>query len=279
MDMDSNMLPSTASVADNKTSERHRRTAIDIASQSHGRISVSAHFTRHTRLQNTSSQHHEKTKRPNGAITIPSFIMDEAQHIPSKQADTIVSRNTALTMADTPTHLPSESKEDSQTRTPTPSSSRRINKLSDATLNSLSVTRASQEKGAIRELGESNLPHRAQKIKKWTIIRKDHEHKMHRYARRSMANDAPTAAPTENGNDATNTPPQAKPARLGWGTPHHHVGINPPSHQTNGAPKPAAHKPAHISPLKVAAKPLFEYRSDASNTDDEYYDFAEGGFY
>ena len=274
------MLPSTASVADNTMSKRHRRTALDIASQSHGRISVSAHFTRHTRLHNTSSQHNEKTKRPNGAITIPSFIMDEAQPIPPKQADTIVSRNTAPTMADTPIHLPSESKEDSQTRTSTPSSSRRSNKLSDATPTTLSVTRASQVKGAIREFGDTNLPHRAQKMKKWTIIRKDQEHKMHRFARRSTANDAPSAAPTKNGNEhATNIPPQAKPVRMGWGTPHHHVGINPPSHPTNGAPNPAAHKPAHISPLKAAAKPLLEYPSDASNTDDEYYDFAEGGFY
>jgi hypothetical protein len=183
-------------------------------------------------------------------------------------------------MADTPIHLPSESKEDSQTRTPTPTSLRRINKLSDATPTSLSVTRASQEKGAIRDLGESNLPHRAQKMRKWTIISKDQEHKMHRYARRSMANDAPSAAPTKSGNaNATNTPPQAKPVRLGWGTPHHHVRLNLPSHPTNGAPNPTAQEPTHISPLKVAAKPLFEYRSDASNMDDEYYDFAEGGFY
>jgi len=203
--------------------------------------------------------------------------MDEAQHIPSKQADTIVSRNKALTMADTPIHLPSESKEDSQTRTPTPSSLRRINKLSDATPTSLSVTRASQ--GAIRDLGATNLPHRAQKRRKWTFTSKDQDNKMHRYARRSMANDAPSAAPNGSEN-ATNTSPQAKPVRLGRGTPnHHHVGINLPSHPTNGAPNPAAQEPTHISPLKVAAKPLFEYRSDASNTDDEYYDFAEGGFY
>jgi hypothetical protein len=108
-------------------------------------------------------------------------------------------------MADTPIHPPSKSKEDSQTRTPTPTSLRRINTLSDATPTSLSVTCASQ-KGAIRDLGESNLPHRAQKIRKWTIINKDQENKMHRYARRSMANDAPSAAPTENGNEhATNT--------------------------------------------------------------------------
>jgi hypothetical protein len=117
-------------------------------------------------------------------------------------------------------------------------------------------------------------------MRKWTIISKDQEHKMHRYARRSMANDAPSAAPTKSGNaNATNTPPQAKPVRLGWGTPHHHVRLNLPSHPTNGAPNPAAQEPTHISPLKVAAKPLFEYRSDASNMDDEYYDFAEGGFY
>ena len=85
---------------------------------------------------------------------------------------------------------------------------------------------------------------------------------------------------TENGNHgATNTPPQAKPVRLGWGIPHHHVGMNLPSHPTNEAPNPAAHAPTHTSPQKGAAKPLVEYRSDASNTDDEYYDFAEGGFY
>jgi hypothetical protein len=170
-----------------------------------------------------------------------------------KQADTTVPYNTALTMADTPIHLPSESKEDSQTRTPTPTSLRRINKLSNATPTSLSVTSASQEKGAIRDLGESNLPHhRAQKrMRKWTIISKDQENKMHRYACRFMANDAPSAAPTEKGyGNVTNTPPlhQAKPARLGWGTPHHHVGINLPSHPTNGAPNPAAHEPTHILP-------------------------------
>jgi hypothetical protein len=157
----------------------------------------------------------------------------------------------------------------------------RINKLSDAsTHTSLSVTRASQEQGAIRDFGESNLPHRAHKMRKWTISSKDHKNKMHRYARQSMANDAPSAAPIENGNEsATNTPPQAKSVRLRWGTLHHHVGINLPSHPTNGAPNPAAHEPTHISPQKGAAKALVEYRSDASNTDDEYYDFAEGGFY
>jgi len=195
----------------------------------------------------------------------------------SKQADTIVPYNTALTMADTPIHLPSESKEDSQTRTSTPTSSRRINKLSDATPTSLSVTGASQ--GAIRDLlGTINLPHRAHKMRKWTFISKDQDNKMHRYVRRSMASDTPSAVPNGSEN-ATNTPPQAKPVRLRRGTPHHHVGIDLPPHPTNGAPNPAAHEPTHISPLKGAAKPLVEYRSDASNTDDEYYDFAEGGFY
>jgi hypothetical protein len=118
-------------------------------------------------------------------------------------------------------------------------------------------------------------------MRRWTIISKDQENKMHRYARQSMANDAPSAALTKNGSEnATNTPTQAKPVRLGWGTPHHHVGINLPSHPTNGAPNPAAHEPTHISPLKGAAKPLVQYRWDASNTDDEYYNFAkEGGFY
>jgi hypothetical protein len=67
----------------NKTSERHRRTTLNIASPFHGGISVSAHSTRHTWLHNTSSQHNEKTNRRNGAITIPSFIMDKAQHIPT----------------------------------------------------------------------------------------------------------------------------------------------------------------------------------------------------
>jgi hypothetical protein len=190
----------------------------------------------------------------------------------SKQADTTVPYNTALTMADTPIHLPSESNEESQTRTPTLTSLRRINKLSNATPTSLSVTRASHGKGAIRDFGESNLPHRAQKMRKWTIISKDQENKIHRYARQFMVNDAPSAAPTGNENVTNTTPPQAKPVRLGWGTPHHHVGTNLPSHPTYGAPNPAAHEPTHISPL-------VEYRLDPSNTDDEYYDFAEGGFY
>ena len=86
-----------------------------------------------------------------------------------------------------------------------------------------------------------------------------------------MFKDAPSAAPiktvTEN---VTNTTPQGKPVRLGWGTPHHNVGVNLPNHPTYGAP---------ISAPKVAAKPLSKYCSEASNTDDEHYNFAEGGFY
>jgi hypothetical protein len=196
----------------------------------------------------------------------------------SKQADTTVPYNTALTMADTPIHIPSEFNEESRTTTPTLTSSRRINKISNATPTSLSVTRASQ--GAIRDGGESTLPHRAQKMRKWTIISKDQENKMHRYARRFMVNDAPSVAPTKTGNEnANNTTPHEKPAQLGWGTPHHHVGINLPSHPTYVAPNPAAHEPTPISPPKVADKPISEYCSDASNTDDEHYDFAEGGFY
>jgi len=63
-------------------------------------------------------------------------------------------------MADIPIHLPSESNEESQTKMPTLKSLRRINKLSDATPTSLSVTRASQGKGAILDFGEFNLPPR-----------------------------------------------------------------------------------------------------------------------
>jgi hypothetical protein len=184
----------------------------------------------------------------------------------------------ALTMADIPIHLPSKFNEESRTTTPILTSLRRINKISDATPTSLSVTRASQ--GAIRNVGESTLPHKEQKMRKWNIITKDQENKMHRYARRFMVNDAPSAAPTKTGNkNINNTTPQEKPAQLGWGTPHHHVGINLPSHPTFVAPNPAAHEPTPILPPKVAAKPISEYCSDASNTDDEHYDFAEGGFY
>ena len=61
-------------------------------------------------------------------------------------------------MADNPIYLPSESNEESQTKMPTLKSSRRIN--TDATSNSLSVTRASQGTGAILDFGEFNLPPR-----------------------------------------------------------------------------------------------------------------------
>ena len=95
-----------------------------------------------------------------------------------------------------------------------------------------------------------------------------------------MIKDAPSAAPTKTVTEnVTNTTPQGNKVRLGWGIPHHNAGINPPSHPTSGAPNPAAYAPTHISPPKVADKPLTEDRSDASNTDDEHYDFAKGGFY
>ena len=181
-------------------------------------------------------------------------------------------------MADTPIHLPSESNEESQTKTPTLKSSRRINKLSDATPTSLSVTRASQGKGAIRDFDAFNPPHKAHQMRKWRIINKEQDD-MHRYARRFMVKDAPSAAQPTVTENVTNTTPQGNRIRLGWGTPHHNAGINPPSHPTSGAPNSAAYAPTHISPPKVANKPLTEDRSDASNTDDEHYDFAKGGFY
>ena len=74
----------------------------------------------------------------------------------------------------TPIHLPSKSNEESQTKTPTLKISRsRINKLSDATPASLSVTRASQGKGAIRDFDAFNPPHKAQHMRKWRTINKD----------------------------------------------------------------------------------------------------------
>ena len=77
----------------------------------------------------------------------------------SKQADTSsFPYITALTMVDNPIYLPSKSNEESQTKMPTLKSSRRIN--TDATSNSLSVTRASQGTGAILDFGEFNLPPR-----------------------------------------------------------------------------------------------------------------------
>jgi hypothetical protein len=155
------------------------------------------------------------------------------------------------------------------------------NKLSDATPTSLSVTGSSQGKGAIRDFGKFNSPHTAQKMRKWTIISKEQDDKMHRYARQFMFKDAPSAAPTETVTEnVTNTTPQWKrPVRLGWGTPHHNVGIDLPSHPNYVAPNPAAHEPTHISPPEVAAKPLSKYCSEASNSDNNFYDFAEVGFY
>jgi hypothetical protein len=176
-------------------------------------------------------------------------------------------------MADIPIHLPSKSNEESQTKMPTLKSLRRINKLSDATPTSLSVTRASQGKGAIRDFGEFNLPHRAHKMKKWTIISKEQDNKMHRYARRFMFKDTLSAAPTDVTDNVTNTKPQWKLVQLGWGTPHHNVGIDLPSHPNYVAPNPAAYEPTHILPPEVAAKPLSEYCSEASNSNNK--DFYE----
>jgi hypothetical protein len=275
MEGDSNTLPSTASV-EAQQNERQSLTNCTRLLQptplrNFGLCTLSAPYTATTQ----TSSHLQKIpfSKPSCRTALRS----------SKQVDTTVPYNTALTMVDTPIHLPSKSNEESQTKTPTLKSLLRINKLSDATPTSLSVTRASQGKGAIRDFGEFNPPHRVQKMRKWTIISKEQDNKMHRcYARRFMFKDAPSTAPTKTVTEnVTNKTPQGKPFRLGWGTPHHNVGINLPSHPTYVALNPAAYEPTHISPPEVAAKPLSEYCLDASNndTDNEYYNFAEGGFY
>jgi hypothetical protein len=96
-----------------------------------------------------------------------------------------------------------------------------------------------------------------------------------------MFKDALSAAPTNNVTDnVTNTKSQWKLVQLGWGTPHHHVGIDLPSHPNYVAPIPAAYEPTHIPPPEVVVQPLSGYCSEASNSKNkDFYNFAEGGFY
>ena len=184
-----NTLPSTASV------EAHQNECQSLANgtsllqptplRNFGLSTLSAPYT--DTIQTSSHTQKIPFSKPSCRTALRS----------SKQADTSsFPYITAVTMANNPIHLPSESNKESQTKMPTLKSSRRINKLSDATPTSLSVIRASQGTGAILDFGESNPPHRAQKMRKWTIISKEQDNKMHRYARRFMFKDAPSLSGT-----------------------------------------------------------------------------------
>ena len=175
MEWDSNTLPSTASVEVQQNKRQSLTNGTQLLQPPPWRnfSLCSTLYAPYTATTQTSS-HFQRSHSQNQAVE------RRLGHQP-KQADTLVPYNTALTMADTPIHLPSESNEEShQTKTPTLKSSRRINKLSDATPTSLSVTRASQGEGAIRDFDAFHPPHKAHQMRKWRIINKEQDD-MHRY--------------------------------------------------------------------------------------------------